>query len=286
VADFVAAEGVRPPALFVVGDVVDRAPAESWFTARPLFGVRVLVPGSPATSSKLRKELSELGAEVVLEPAIRITGPPDPAAVDSVLGALTGYDWIVFSSANGVDAFLGRLLELDRDVRDLGGVRLAAMGSGTADRLAHYHLRADLVPEEFVAESLAEALLHGPGGRRFLLVRADRGRDTLPRALRQGGAQVDEVLAYGSEDVQEADPDVAAALAAGDVGWITVTSSAVARSLARLYGNGLGKARIASIGPIASETLRGLGHEPAVQADPHTTSGLVEAILRAEQGGG
>ncbi|HKJ01643.1 MAG TPA: uroporphyrinogen-III C-methyltransferase [Longimicrobiales bacterium] len=286
VSDFVATQGVRPPALFVVGEVVRRAPARSWFAARALFGVRVLVPGSPATSWKLRTELGELGAEVVLEPAIRITGPPDPAAVDGALDALDRYDWLVFSSANGVDAFLGRLLERGHDVRALGGVRLAAMGSGTADRLARYHLRADLVPDEFVAEALAEALLNGPGGRRFLLVRADRGRDVLSRALRAGGAQVDEVPAYGSEDVREPDPGVAAALEAGDINWIAVTSSAVARSLARLYGSGLAQARIASIGPIASETLRGLGREPAVQAEPHTTSGLVEAILRAEQGGG
>ena len=285
VADEVERRGLRPPAIFVVGDVVDRAPERSWFASLPLFGRRVLVPGSPATSRKLREQLARLGAEVVLQPAIRVTAAPDPAPLDAALDHVDAYDWVVFSSANGVDALLGRMHARGEDARRLHGVRLAAIGTGTADRLAQHHLVADMVPRAFVAEGLAKALLNGGGAHRLLLVRADRGREALAEALVAGGARVDQVVAYESTDVTEADPDVAEALAAGEIDWITVTSGGTARSLARLYGDALASARFASIGPIASEALCALGHEPAAEAAPHTTAALVHAILRAEQAG-
>lgn len=283
VGEAIARERVRPPAIFIVGDVVDRAPERSWFASLPLFGRRVMVPGSPVTSRKLRDHLTRLGAEVVLQPAIRISEAPDPHVLDGALERVGAYDWVVFSSANGVDAFFQRLHARGEDARRLQGVRLAAIGTGTADRLAHHHLVADLVPERFVAEGLADALLNGGGAHRLLLVRADRGRDTLARTLEAGGAQVEEVVAYRSADVVDPDPDVRAALDAGEIDWIAVTSGGTARALQRLYGDRLGSARLASIGPITSGVLRGLGRVPDVEADPHTTSALVHAILRAEQ---
>jgi len=274
---------LRPPAVIVVGDVVNRAPARSWFASRPLFGIRVLIPGTPATSRKLRRELSQLGAEIVMQPAIRITDPPDWAPLDAALDRLEVFDWVVFSSANGVDSLLRRLFERGEDARKLGGVRLAAMGSGTADRLAEYHLHADLVPEEFVAESLAQALADEAAGGTVLLVRASRGREVLAAALEEVSATVEQVVAYGSVDVEQPDPEVADALEDGRIHWIAVSSSSAARALYRLYGQALRMARIASIGPVASETLRELGLPPDVEASPHTTAGLVEGIARAEE---
>jgi uroporphyrinogen III methyltransferase/synthase len=284
VVDVVSARGIQPPAVFVVGEVVDRAPEQSWFSSRPLFGVRVLVPGSPITAQKLRERLTTLGADVVLEPVIRITQAPDRGAVDRALERIAAYDWLVFSSANGVDALLRRLHELGGDTRRLGTTKLAAIGSGTADRLAAYGLRADLTPEEFVAESLADALKGHASGRNILLVRASRGRDVLAEALTAAGATVEQVAAYGSIDVEDPNPDVAAALAGGTIDWITITSSSAAHALVRLYGDVLRGVRFASIGPIASATLRTLGHEPATEAAPHTTEGLVEAIVSARTG--
>jgi uroporphyrinogen III methyltransferase / synthase len=286
VVDVIASRGLKPPAIFVVGDVVDRAPDLSWFASRPLFGVRVLVPGSPATSRKLRERLSRLGADVVLQPAIRITDPPDWKPVDAALDRLADFDWVVFSSANGVDYLLRRLFDRGRDARQLGSAKLAAIGSGTADRLAEYHLHADLTPEEFVAESLARALTGDAPGRRFLLVRASRGRDVLADALAAAGASVEQIVAYGSVDVDEPSADVTDALTGGAIDWITITSGSAATALARLYGVALGRARFASIGPIASAALRALGHEPSVEAAPHTTDGLVEAMLRAQPASG
>ena len=286
VAEAVAREKFRPPALFIVGKVVDRAGQLSWFTARPLFGTRVLVTGSPATSGKLRDRLTALGAEVITQPAIRITDPPDWAPVDAALDRLDEYDWLVFSSSNGVDYFLRRLLEHGGDLRRLGGVKLAAIGADTAGRLGGYHLQADLVPEQFHAEALAQALVGEAQGRRFLLARASRGREVLADELAAAGAQVDQIVVYGSVDVQEPNPDVAAALSAGEIDWVTVASSATARSLVRLYGDALGRARLASISPLTSTALGDLGYEPAVEASVHNTSGLVDAIVGAGEADG
>lgn len=281
VADVIEQRGLRPPALCIVGEVVARAPAVSWFAARPLFGTRVLVPGSPVPSEKLRARLSALGAEVILSPAIRVADPPDWVPVDAALDSLATRDWLVFSSPNGVDRFFGRLFERGGDARRLGAAKIAAIGSETAERLSRFALRADLVPEEFVAESLARALVGDARGRRFLVVRGSRGRNVLADALAEAGAVVDAVLTYTSGDVEEADPDVAAALESGNIDWVTITSGSTARSLARLYGDSLKETRFASIGPIASGALRELGHEPAVEAAPHTTAALVAAVLRA-----
>jgi uroporphyrinogen III methyltransferase/synthase len=282
VAEVVAREEIRPPAVFVVGKVVDRTPDLSWFTSRPLFGSRVLIAGSASTSDKLRDRLTELGADAITQPAIRITDPEDWAPVDAALDGLDRYDWLVFSSGNGVDYLMRRLFDRGGDVRRLGGARLAVVGSGTAEHLRRYHLEADLVPETFNAEALARALAGEAAGRRFLLARASRGREVLADALRAAGGEVDEVVVYGSQDVEEANLEVARGLASAEIDWVVATSPATARSLDRLYGDRLSRARLASISPLTSAALRELGYEPAVEAREHTVDGLVAAIV--EQG--
>ena len=286
VAEVVASRKLLPPSLFVVGNVVDRAPDLSWFASRPLFGRRVLVAGSPSTSRDLRVRLSELGAEVISQPAIQLTDPGDWAPVDAALEKLGEYDWLVFSSKNGVDRFFGRLFDRGGDARRLGSVKLAAVGSGSAKQLGRYGLKVDLVPEEFCAESLAQALAGEARGKRFLLARAGRGRHVLADELQRAGGQVDQIVVYDSVDVDSADPDVAAAMSAGDIDWVTVTSSATAKSLARLYGDALRQTRLASISPLTSSVLKDLGYDVAAEALPHTMAGLTEAILAAGQADG
>jgi len=281
VAQAIAENGIRPPAVIIVGEVVTLAPEVSWFGARPLFGQRVLVTRPPGQAAALVEPLSDLGAEVLTQPAIRIAEPPDWGPVDAALAALDGYDWLVFSSSNGVRFLIDRLLAAGGDVRALAGVRIAAIGPGTADELARYHVRADLVPEEYRAEALAEALAHQAAGRRFLLARASRGREVLAEQLAAAGGVVDQVVVYLSTDVEEADPEVAEAVRGGRIDWITVTSSAIARSLAALFAEDLRRARLASISPVTSGTLRQLGFEPAVEAARYTMDGLVEAIREA-----
>jgi uroporphyrinogen III methyltransferase/synthase len=281
VGEVVGKHGLRPPAVFVVGRVVDRAPQLSWFAARPLFNTRVLVAGSPSTSQRLRDQLAVLGADVITQPAVRVTAPRDWAPVDAALDGLDKYDWLVFTSGNGVDYLLQRLFDRGCDARRLGAVKLAAAGSGTAERLTRYHLHADLVPRQFAAESLARTLVGDAARRRFLLAGASRGRPVLADALEGIGAHVDVIAVYDSVDVEEPDPAVAAELSSGEIDWIALTSAVTAESLVRLYGDAVGRARLASISPMTSRALRDLGYEPAVEASPHTTTALVDAILRA-----
>jgi uroporphyrinogen III methyltransferase/synthase len=283
VVEVIAERGIRPPAVIVIGDVVGRAPEVPWFEARPLFGVRVLVPGSPVTSQTLREHLTELGADAIIQPAIRIA-PPDWDPMDAALDRLQEYDWLAFSNAAVVDVVVQRLAARGGDLRRLSAVRIAAIGAGIADRLARYHLRADLVPDESGAASVARALMAG-GARRVLLVRASRGGEALAEGLARAGASVHQIIAYRSTDVEEPDPDVAADLAAGNITWVAITSSSVARSVVRLYGAALRSVRFASIGPLASATLRELGFQAAVEAAPPTMDGLVAAIRRTHTAG-
>jgi uroporphyrinogen III methyltransferase/synthase len=284
VAQVIGEKGLRPPALFVVGKVVDHAPALSWFQERPLFGTSVLVAGSKLTSTKLRQRLNVLGAEVLTQPAIRVAPPPDWAPADAALDQVNEYDWLVFTSGNGVDGLLGRIFDRGGDVRGLGRVRIAALGKGTAERLGHYHLKADLSPERADAARVAETLVQDAPGGAFLLARASGDRPVLAEELEELGAGVDQIPVYRTVEIEEPNEDVSDALRAGEVTWITVTSSPTARSLVQLYGDLLRSAKIVSISPLTTATLNGLGHGPAFEATPHTVDGMIETLLRARKG--
>jgi len=280
VVDAIGEKGIRPPSLFVVGKVVDHAPALSWFQERPLFGTSVLVAGSRQTASKLRSRLTVLGAEVFTQPAIRIAEPVDWTPVDAALGEVGEYDWIVFTSGSGVDGLMGRIISTQRDARLLGRVRIAALGKGTAERLRRYYLTPDLIPERVDASVLARTLMEDSAKGAFLLPRATGGNHMLAEELEGMGAGVDQIGVYRTVDVDEPNQDVADALKAEEVSWITVTSSPTARSLVRLYGELLRTAKIVSISPLTTATLKELGYEPAVQATPHTVDGMVDTLLK------
>ncbi len=218
------------------------------------------------------------GAEILEQPGIRVADPPDWSAVDSALERIASYDWLVFSSSNGVKRLLDRLLVRSGNLGQLTKVRLAAIGPGTAAELRRYGLTADVVPPLYRAESLADTLVADAAGKRFLLARASRGRQVLPERLVAAGAVVEQVVVYFTYDVETADPLVAAALGDGRVDWVTVTSSAIARAIVAMFGVQLRKARLASISPITSQTLRELGHPPAAEASEYTMAGLVAAM--------
>jgi uroporphyrinogen III methyltransferase/synthase len=281
VASEVASRRLRPPALVVVGAVAALAARRGWFVERPLFGVRILVTRAARQAPALAAALTELGADVLLQPAIEILEPDDWRPVDAALARLDRYDWLVFASANGVRALLDRLLE-QGDLRALGHVKLAAIGPASAQELARYHLRADVVPDEYQAESLAASLVdEASRGKHFLLARASRGREVLAEQLAAHGATVEQIVVYTSRDVPAADEQVASSLREGKIDWITVTSSAIARSLDRMFGVDLRNSRLASISPITSATLRELGHDVAVEARAYTMEGLLEALAAA-----
>jgi uroporphyrinogen III methyltransferase/synthase len=275
---------LRPPVLTIVGPTVAERSLETWFTERPLFGRRVVLTRPKHQCDDARRLLVDLGAEVLLQPAIEIGEPGDWGPLDAALERIGEFDWVVFSSVNGVQSFFARLRRHGRDARALGRARLAAIGPGTAEALEEEKLRADLVPENFRAEALAEAVIRAAAPKsRVLLVRASRGREVLAEMLTAAGHAVTQAEAYSSTDVAMADPEIAAMLATGRIDWLTVTSSAIAKSLVNLFGDDLRKTRLASISPITSETLRWLGHEPAVEAEEYTLPGIVQAIVNAEQ---
>jgi len=248
---------------------------------KKLAGQRVMVTRPGGEDDALCNQLRELGAEVLAQPVMRISDPPDWRPVDEVLARLKEFDWIVFSSVNGVRYFLGRLFKNGGDASRLSGIRLAAIGRATADELLRHHLRADLVPPEFRAESLAESLVGEASGKRFLLIRASRGREVLAEQLAAAGAKVEQVVAYTSSDIDRPDSDIAAMLAAGGIDWITVTSSSIARSLVALFGDKLRQSKLASISPVTSATLRELGYGATVEAAEYTMPGLAAAIQHA-----
>jgi uroporphyrinogen III methyltransferase/synthase len=257
-------EGVRAPAITVVGEVAALREQLAWLESRPLHGRTVAVTRAREQASPLAERLRSLGAEVLEAPAIR-TQP-----VEAELPDVADYDLLCLTSPNGVD----RLFDLVHDARALAGSRIAAVGPGTAAALAKHGIVADIVPARAMAEGLVEALA-GVDFSRVLLVRAREGREVLPDALRARGAEVDVVAVY--ETVAERLSDEARdAAAAAD--YLTFTSGSTVRFYVEAGGDLTG-ARVVSIGPATSEALRSYGREPDLEADPHTPDGLVDAIL-------
>ncbi|MCA9259321.1 MAG: uroporphyrinogen-III C-methyltransferase [Planctomycetales bacterium] len=272
---------VRPPAVILVGESVAARARDDWFGARPLIGQTIVVTRPAHQASSLADRLTELGARVLLQPAIEIGPPTDSGPLDAALARLSEFDWIAFSSANGVQATCQRLLASGRDLRAFAATKIACIGPATQDTLRQRGLIADLTPDEYRAESLAEALASHVQGKRVLLVRASRGRETLAEMLAAAGAAVEQAVAYESRDVTVADADVAAELAAGEVDWMTVTSSAIARSLHGLFGDDLARARLVAISPLTAGVLAEAGQPATAVADTYDAEGVVAAILQA-----
>ena len=277
---------LKPPALILVGDVISLRVKLNWFEQRPLFGRRIVVTRSRAQASDLAAKLESLGAEVIEAPAIRIEPPEDTGPLDAA-ARTADFDWIVFTSTNGVDAYFDALRRAGLDGRALAGRRVAAIGPATADRLAAFGIRPDLQPAKFTGAAVAEALRSAGNlaGVRILLPRTDIAPRELADALTAAGAAVREVIAYRTVPDMSNREALVETLATGDVDWLTFTSSSTVKYFCDAVGVDAvrgSKARIASIGPTTTATLRELGLAPTVEADPHTIPALVEAVLRHE----
>jgi uroporphyrinogen III methyltransferase/synthase len=267
VAERAAAAEIRPPAITVVGDVARLAAQLAWLEERPLQGRTVAVTRARAQASELAARLRSLGATVVEAPAIRIE------SLDTPLPPVRDYDLVCVTSPNGAELLLDRL----HDARDLAGVRVAAIGPGTARALRERGVEPDLVPARAVAEGLVEALA-GKRFERVLIARAAAGRDVLPDALRARGAHVDVVALY--ETVPEPLDDATRTAAAAADYLLFTSASAVRFFVAAAGAETLRGPRVVSIGPATSDALREHGADPDVEADPHTPDGLVDALLR------
>jgi uroporphyrinogen III methyltransferase/synthase len=281
----VRAAGLAAPAVIFVGPVAGQRPARSWFERRPLFGQRVLVTRPRGQAGDFVRRLEQLGAVPYVLPAVEIKPLDDWSAVDAVLARLAEFDWLVFTSANGVHAFLGRLRATGRDVRALGRVKLAAIGPGTADALRGYHLDADLVPATYRSEDLAAALAERAAGKRILLARADRGRDVLPQELGKV-ATVEQVAVYRQVDALAGESEVIDAFRRGELDLVTLTSANIARALLKALDEtcrervGSGKVRLVTISPVTSAAVRELKLPVAAEATEFTADGLIEALVR------
>ncbi|MDG2380140.1 MAG: uroporphyrinogen-III C-methyltransferase [Pirellulaceae bacterium] len=271
-----------PPAIAIVGDI-NHQPTQDWFESKPLFGQSILVTRPQDQAAQLANELRDLGANVLRQPAIAIKAPDSWAEVDRAIDRLSEYDWILFTSSNGVRRFLDRIFERGQDLRLLGTNRLAAVGTRTANTLQEYHLQVDLRPDKsFRSESLAEALKEEAAGKRFLLPRASRGRELLADELRKEGAEVDCITVYRHVDVTTAAPEIAAKVSANEVDWVTVTSSAIAHSLVRLFGDDLHQIKIATISSLTSASMKELGFSVTAEAAEATNDGILQAILSTQ----
>ena len=269
--------GWPAPAVVIVGEVADMPRPESG-TSPSLAGRRVLITRPRAQGDELATLITSLGGACVHVPVIRIEPPSLWAPLDRAISQSDTFDWIVFASANGVHAFSERLRAARLDGRHLGTARLAAIGSATARALESAGLNCDLQPDRFRSEGVVEALGTTVRGGRFLLIRADRGRDVMRRELESLGHHVTEVAAYSSRGVESIDADTLAAIDRGSVDWITITSSFIAESAARLFGERMRRWKIASISPVTTATLLKQGLRPTVEAREPTAAALADAI--------
>jgi uroporphyrinogen III methyltransferase/synthase len=298
IAEIVHQAGIKAPAITVVGRVVSLRPALNWFEERPLFGQRIVVTRTRQQASELSSQLAALGAQVLEAPTIELLPPADDqwAEIDKHLMQMPAYDWIVFTSANGVRAAWERLRLLEFDARHFAASSVAAIGPATAEALHEIGIHPDLIPEKFVGEELAAALkatIAAEGEqirhKRFLLLRADIARPVLREELRKLGATVEDVAIYRTARPAALPQDVIAALQeATPPDWITFTSASTATNLWEMLApdqrQKVASIKRASIGPITSAAMTKLGNgewTPTIEAAQHDIAGLVAAIRRA-----
>jgi uroporphyrinogen III methyltransferase/synthase len=276
---------IQPPAVLVVGGVVELAEPLRWWENRPLWGKTAVVTRSREQASRLTALLAAAGARCLEVPTIEIAPPADLAPFDAALQNLARFDWIIFTSANGVRAFLDRLFQKGLDARHLGHAKIAVIGPATAQALRHYGLVPDVVPDTFQAEGLLAVLAPRlMGGTRILLARAEQARDVLPQGLREIGAKVDVVPVYRAVPPASVPPEAAGALNEGRVDILTFTSSSTVHNFAGLVGKErfqklATRAAVAAIGPITTATLSEYGITPQIEPAPFTIPALAAAIV-------
>jgi uroporphyrinogen III methyltransferase/synthase len=275
---------LKPPAITVVGEVVRLRSELNWFEARPLFGRCIVVTRAREQASDFKTLLSGLGAQCIEFPTIEIAPPPSWEPLDGAIGRLSSYDWIIFTSVNGVRCFMDRLMLAGMDVRGLKGIRLAAIGPATAEALAKQGLKPDLVPAEYKAEAVLEGLSEADlTGMHFLMPRAMVAREVLPDTLRRWGARVDVTPAYQTILPSAMSGDIVDRLRSGSIDCVTFTSSSTVSNFFSLFDREeilslLERVAIASIGPITSRTIEEHGLKIDIQPRDYTIKALAEAI--------
>ena len=277
--------GLKPPAITVVGEVVKCREQLNWFERRPLFGRRIVITRAREQASDFKSALEELGAHCIEFPTIAIAPPDSWQPLDRALERLALYDWVIFTSVNGVRFFMQRLLAAGMDIRELKGIRLAAIGPKTAETLENLMLRPDLVPDEYRAEGILDAFSGTDvKGKHFLMPRAFAAREILPEKLREWGATVDVVPAYQTLLPHEDAARVADFFRCGEIDCLTFTSSSTVSNFFTLIEKEdllpfLHRTTVASIGPITAETAAKYGLKSSIVPPEYTILSLVDSIV-------
>ena len=282
IAQRVVEAGFESPAVAVFGDVVELRKSLNWYERRPLSGKRIVVTRTRKQAGALTSQLRALGADVIELPTIRIEPPTDLREFGELVQDAHTYDWIVFTSPNGVDAFFEMFFKLYDDAREIGAAKIAAIGPATAQRVRDFHLHVDLQPEEFVAEAVVREFQKQGGveNLRILLARAEKARDVLPKELSRLGAIVDEAFAYRTVPETRDVTGARRRFVEEGADMITFTSSSTVENFLALglpWPKGM---QVASIGPITSKTARDNGLKVAIEARRHDIAGLVDAIQK------
>ncbi len=276
---------LKPPVIIVVGEVVQLRNSLKWFEKRPLLGKRIVVTRARQQASDLVRRLSDLGAECLEFPTIKVVSADDTVPLDDAVQNLSVYDWIIFTSVNGVKFFFDNLFGTDKDVRALSHLHTAAIGPATAEKLFEYGLKSDIIPQNYRAEAVVDAFRKIKlEGKKILLPRAKEARPVLPVELRKMGAEVDEVTAYLTEKVRENGDQLLERLEAKTIDLITFTSSSTVQNFKDLlppdnFKQLIKGIAIASIGPITTETAIESGFEVLITAKSFTIPGLCEAVV-------
>lgn len=281
IADIAEAKNFESPAVAVIGDVVKERAKINWFEKRPLFGKKIVVTRTREQAGELSKSLADLGADVIELPTIRIEAPDDKLGFAEMVTHAHEYDWLVFTSPNGVEKFFDAFYATYGDARSLGNPRIAAIGNGTAQKIREYRFTVDLIPEKFVAEGLIDAFKkESVENLTMLWVKAAETRDIVGKGLEALGAIVDECIAYKTVPETEDPTGAKARLAEEGADLITFTSGSTVDHFFDLGLDWPENCVAGSIGPVTSDTLRKKGVRPAFEANPHDIPGLVNAIVK------
>ena len=286
IVENVTVAGIKPPAITIVGDVVNLRDRLQWFENRPLFGKRIITTRSRTQASNLAGQLSELGAEVIELPTIEIVPVTEhESQLATEINNLDKYNWIVFTSPNGVDAFFDMVLSVKGDVRAIGNARIASIGPGTTAAIKKYHIKTDITAQESMADGLVESLKTIPSWNdvTVMIPRAEKARDILPDALTAWGAKVTAVTAYKNIPPRQTDPAILDDIRGNHYDLITFSSSSTFENFVNLFSNDefqkiAPTLKAASIGPITTATIHKSGIKPLVEAGTHTIPGLISAI--------
>ena len=280
---------IKPPAIIVVGEVVLLREKLNWFETRPLFGKRILVTRAREQASGFIEALTRLGAECIEFPTIEVVPPESWGPLDQAIQSLDNYQWLVFTSVNGVKFFLERLEAAGKDIRDLKGLKIAAIGSKTAETWYRFGVKPDIVPDEYRAEAVVACFgRYGIKGAKILIPRAAEAREILPEELKKMGAEVDVVPAYHTIKPDQATGKLREMLKHGTIDMVTFTSSSTVNNFVEMFKDDakrlqewMSHAKVACIGPITARTAREKGFSVNIIPRQYTIESLTDCIIKS-----